>query len=81
MNINSVISYKECPCVDLAKEFHMTVLCQKCWGSRKFVTINEKYHDVFFVCHICEGSGQTCEGICKRCNGKGYLDWVGEVIR
>ncbi len=80
MDCEFAIYYEECECVGFAKEFHMTVYCQKCWGKRKLAKVKEDYKNLFFVCHICNGSGENEFGICKRCESKGYLDWVGEVV-
>lgn len=81
MDIDFAVNYEDCPCVGLRKEFNMSVLCQKCYGSNKMVHIKEEYKNIFFVCHICNGYGNTVYDVCERCNGKGYLDWISEVIK
>lgn len=80
-----LIKYVDCPCVEIAEQFQMTISCGKCMNSKKFAVKTDQSTDniIISICERCEGCGRIMypyTDICPDCKGKGYVDWLDKVI-
>jgi len=71
-----------CPmCNGIGFSVNKNFLCYQCGGSGNLRHIKT---DCDQVCDVCNGTGLAINNDtlrCKYCNGKGYRDWIDEMVR
>lgn len=54
--------------------------CEDCDGKGYLIKPELLKDSPFFTrCDSCKGEGFTSKGLCKRCGGVGFIDWVSNI--